>query len=218
MPYYGPLSYPSYVPPDDPDSLDPHVNVKVYEFDLPHGALSAVVSDSSSPSDSGYDDPLVDLPTYDHRDPTDEENLILGKAFIEDDGGIYEPFLLSYDPHFRMIMVHCQRVRTFGMTSKDCLKTAYYSYPEVLQLIQLHPYESQLPLSEGTAGASEDFQPEDGLSLVGEDVTHGLSDTTTATPLNLSSVPCGVISPDDETLLAEQAQVDLMDSKRPRTR
>jgi len=84
-------------------------------------------------------------------------------------------------------------------------------YLKIISWVILHLYDA-------SGVVPESFQPEDGLSLVGEDVTHGLSDAATVRSSNQAGVPCGVISPDDETLLAEQAQVDLMEGKRARTR
>jgi hypothetical protein len=199
MPYYGPLSYPTYIPPD---SVESDTRVHVHDIDLPHGTLESILSSSESTTDDDptYDDPIVPLEQILPRDPTEEENAaVIGKSFIDDDGGVYEPFLLSYDPQHKMLMAYCSRVRTFGMTKKDCQKTAYYPYDEVLQLLQLHPYIPRVEFDEEIL-----FQPEDGLDLAAESVKDPLEVISTSINSKYTSMPDGVISPDDEALLAGQ--------------
>jgi hypothetical protein len=139
MPYYGPLSYPSYEPNQQEVSL---WGPLLYESELPHGTaeLHYEENDEDEEFDVPYEDPPVSLDRIPARDPTVEEEGVIGKAFIDDDGAVYSPFLLAWDPEFEIIMAHCKRVRFPGMTIKDCEKTEYYTYPEVRQLIDLHPY------------------------------------------------------------------------------
>ncbi len=137
-PYYGPNN----IPPVEAQEQAPiHERIELDERECPYG----VALEPDNPPPLYRDDP-IDIPEHEYRLPTDEELNVLHHPFVDDDGHVYEAFHIAYDPIIRRMMAYCKAVTHIIDPSVIRPRQGrWYTFPEVQQMVHLHPYIPFLP-------------------------------------------------------------------------